>query len=167
MSIADSLVPEMEFEAATTRRLLERVPEAKFDYRPHPKSMNLRELASHIAEAYSWTGPTMDMDVMEMDPDQWKPFVAKSKAELLSTFDRNVADALAAVRGTPDAKMMVTWSMKRKDGSVAFAMPRIAVLRGFVVKHTVHHRGQLTVYLRMLDVPLPQTYGPSADEPNM
>lgn len=167
MAMIDALVGELQHEAAVTRKLFERIPEDRFDYKPHPKSMSLRELASHLVDALGWVDATVNLDELQIDPTQWKPFVAKSRAELLATHDANLVAALGIMKGVADEKLFAPWTMKKADGTVAFTMPRIAVLRAFIVKHIVHHRGQLTVYLRLLDVPLPQVYGPSADEPNM
>lgn len=166
MPLIDPLIAELTREAATTRKLLERVPEARFDWSPHPKSMTLGRLASHLAETFSWIAPTFEQDVMELDGEDLKPWEAANRTELLAAFDKHLAQALAAMKGQPDSKLQSIWTMK-VGGKVAFCMPRSAVVRGFFISHTIHHRGQLSVYLRLLDVPLPQIYGPTADAPEM
>lgn len=166
MSLGASIASELEQEARSTRKLLERVPEQHFDWKPHPKSMSLRELASHVVDSMGWVDVTLNQDVFEMDPTSYKPYRAQSRKELLQKLDTNVTHAVKAIKGVSDAKLMETWSMK-VAGKTAFSMPKIAVLKTFIINHQIHHRGQLDVYLRLKDVPLPQIYGPSADEPDM
>ena len=167
MNIIDPILQEYQQEMGTTRKVLERVPDEHWNWKPHPKSMSMGGLASHLVEGQWWAIGTMKDDVWVMDMAAYKPFIAADRAELLAAFDRNVADAVAAMTGVSDEQMMKTWSMKTPDGNVMMAMPRVAVVRAFILNHTIHHRGQLSVYLRLKDVPLPQIYGPSADEPNM
>lgn len=167
MGMIDPFVRELEHECSVTRRLLERVPDGQFGWKPHEKSMSLGQLASHLVEGLGWTGPSMELDEFVMDPTQYQPYMAANQAELLAAFDDAVRSAVAVMTGYPDERMMVTWQMKTPDGTVLLAMPRVAVVRGFLLNHHIHHRGQLTVYLRMLDVPLPQVYGPSADDTRM
>jgi len=162
MAIADALLPEFDHEMAVTRKLLERVPEDKFQWKPHPKSMTLVELATHVATIPSWGAPTLnqgELDLGVLPPNTAPP----SRTELLSRFDKNVAETRAALVGRTDAEMMAVWSLKH-NGQKLFTMPRTSVWRGFVLNHHVHHRGQLSVYLRLNDVPVPAMYGPSADE---
>ena len=162
MGIADALLPEFDHEMAVTRKLLERVPEDKFAWKPHPKSMSLVELSTHVATIPSWGVPTLneaELDFGTQPPNT----AASSRDDLLSRFDRNVAETRAALVGKTDAEMMAVWSLKH-NGQKLFTMPRAAVWRGFVLNHHVHHRGQLSVYLRLNDVPVPAMYGPSADE---
>lgn len=162
MAIADALLPEFDHEMGVTRRLLERVPEDKFDWRPHPKSYSMIELATHVATIPSWGAPTLTQTELDLGgPTQ--NTVAPSRADLVSRFDKSVADTRAALVGKTDAEMMVVWSLKN-NGQTVFTMPRAAVWRGFVLNHMVHHRGQLSVYLRLNEVPVPAMYGPSADE---
>jgi uncharacterized damage-inducible protein DinB len=165
MAIADALLPEYDHEVATTRRLLERVPDAKFDWKPHQKSMSLGELASHLATMLSWGSMTLNAPEFDLTGDH-APVVLHSRADLLASFDKEAAAARAALAGKSDAEMMAPWSLKR-EGKPLFTMPRAAVLRSFVMNHMVHHRGQLSVYLRLNDVPVPSMYGPSADEQTM
>ncbi len=163
MNIIDPIIGEYQHEAATTRRLLERVPEDKLDWKPHHKSMSLGQLASHIAEISSWSGAVFDMDVFDLDPS-YVPFAAKSRKELLDTFDKNVQETVAKMKGQPNDRLMASWKMTMGGGDTLFEMPRIAVIRAFLISHIIHHRGQLSVYLRLHDVPIPSIYGPSADE---
>jgi len=167
MNLIDSIVQEYEMEMATTRKVLERVPTEHLNFKPHPKSMSLGGLASHLAEAQSWGVLTAQLDEFVMDPAQYKPFVGKDKDAILAEFDKNVKEAVAAMKPLSNEALMRTWTMKSPDGTVFLQMPKIAVLRAFVISHAIHHRGQLTVYLRMKDVPLPQVYGPTADETAM
>ena len=165
MPIAQLLLPEFDHEMANTRRLLEIVPAADAAWRPHPKSWTLGDLASHIATLPLWARLTMERS--ELDPGS--PANASLQRvrfttipELLEQFDRNVRDARAALAAASDAAMGETWTLKSGAATV-FSMPRAAVMRGFVLNHMIHHRGQLTVYLRLRDVPLPSIYGPTAD----
>jgi len=164
MSIAEGLAQDLQFEREATRKMLEAVPMDKKDWRPHEKSMTLQHLAGHIAENPQWVETTMSMDVFEMDPAEYKPYLPATTAEMVETYNKNVALALSQLAGATDDVMMKPWKMV-VGGQPAFEMPKAFVIAGFVVKHTIHHRGQLSVYLRMLDVPLPQIYGPTADNP--
>ncbi|UCC25532.1 MAG: DinB family protein [Gemmatimonadales bacterium] len=157
-----TLIPEFDQEAATTRKTLERVPFDRADWKPHEKSSPLGELAAHVADIPAWVAVTVNQDVFEMEGPYELP-KAESVEELLEIYDRNVAEARAVLEGASAADLMGTWSMKQ-EGEIVFSMPKMAVLRSFVFSHAVHHRAQLGVYLRLLDVPVPATYGPSADE---
>ena len=162
--LADALLPEFDREMTTTRRLLERVPEDKLAWKPHAKSMSLGDLATHVATLVGWGAVTLNQS--EVDLGGQSPNVAAtSRADLLARFDKNVSDTRAALAGKSDAEMMAPWSLKH-GGQTIFTMPKVAVWRGFVLNHLVHHRGQLSVYLRLHDVPVPAIYGPSADEPS-
>ncbi len=167
MNMIDPIVEEYKMEMASTRKALERLPDAHWDYKPHSKSMSLGQLASHIAESQGWAAITAQMDEFVMDPATYKPFDGKNRDGVLAEFDKNVAEAVTAMKGCSNESLMSTWTMKGPHGKVFLQMPRIAVIRGFVISHTIHHRGQLTVYLRINDVPLPQIYGPTADETAM
>ena len=162
MSIAQSLLPEFDQEMGNTRKMLERIPENKLDYKPDPKSMSMAQLASHVAEMTGWlpamtAGPVLDI------PEGFKPFLATSKKQLLDTFDKNVAGSRAALAGLGDQAFAQDWSLSF-SGKTMFTMPRIAVYRTMIMNHVIHHRAQLTVYYRMNGVPVPGMYGPSADE---
>jgi uncharacterized damage-inducible protein DinB len=166
--IAQGFLMELEHESQATLKILGALPEDKFDYKPHGKSMTAGELASHIAEALQWAEVTCKEDGMVMDPAKYVPYKAESKADLLETFDKNLKIAKEAIGSTSDEAMMSIWSMKMApDNHVAFEMPKLVVLRSFIFNHGVHHRAQLGVYLRLLDVEVPQVYGPTADFPEM
>ncbi len=162
MTISQTLLPEFDQEMANTRKILERVPEDKFDYKPHEKSMTLGRLASHVAEMPTWATHTIQAETLELRPGQ-QPFSAKSKQELLDTFDKAVVDARALIAGASDEDLRKTWTLKHAGKSI-FSMPRAGVLRGMVMSHLIHHRAQLGVYLRLNEVEVPGMYGPSADE---
>ena len=162
MAIAEALLPEFDREMTTTRKLLERVPEEKFAWKPHPKSMSLVELATHVAALPGWGAVTLTQAEIDMGTSNTNT-AATSRVDLLARFDRNVAETRAALVGRSDAEMMLPWSLKQ-NGQTLFTMPKTAVWRAFVLNHLVHHRGQLSVYLCLNDVPVPAMYGPSADE---
>jgi uncharacterized damage-inducible protein DinB len=162
MALVDALLPEFDHEMTVTRKLLERVPDDKFDWKPHPKSMTLGQLAQHVATLPMWGSMTLDLSELDLGAGQQLAPIT-NRAGLLSFFDRNVATARAALSGKGDGEMMSPWALKR-DGQTIFSMPKAGVWRGFVLSHLVHHRGQLSVYLRINDVPIPSIYGPSADE---
>ncbi|MEZ5366516.1 MAG: DinB family protein [Bryobacterales bacterium] len=167
MSIGQSLLPEFDQEMATTRRVLERVPFDKLDFKPHEKSMSMDHLANHIVTMTGWLPYTMQTDSLDLAPPDgpaWEPPPpAKTQAELLATYDKNVADSRAALAAATDEAMMQPWSLLR-GGQAMFTMPRIGCVRGMILNHIIHHRGQLSVYLRLVDIPVPSIYGPSADE---
>lgn len=162
MPLADALVPEFDHEMVTTRKLLERVPEDKFDWKPHAKSMTLGALATHVANIVWWGEVTLDKPEFNAEGQQVAA-PAASRAELLEAFDKNVRTTRASLAAKSDAELMAPWSLKNGKQTF-FTMPKAAVWRSFVMNHLVHHRAQLSVYLRMHDVPLPAMYGPSADE---
>src|SRR5262245_7987888 len=162
MPLVDALLPEFDHEMTVTRKLLERVPDDKLAWKPHAKSYSLGQLAQHVATIPMWGSVTInepDLDVAGGQPTEQ----AKSRAELLSMFDGNVAKTGAGMVGKSDAELLAPWARKR-EGHVIFSMPKASVWRSFVMSHLIHHRAQLGVYLRMQDVPLPSMYGPSADE---
>lgn len=163
MSLAQSLLPEFDQEMATTRRCLERVPEDKLDFKPDPRSTTLARLAGHVAELPGWTSITVNTEALDFATGDFKPTEMASRQQILATFDKIVAEARTALAGASDEHLMKPWSLKQ-DGAVLFTLPRIAVLRGMVMNHVIHHRGQLTVYLRMTGAKVPSVYGPSADE---
>jgi uncharacterized damage-inducible protein DinB len=163
MSIAQSLLPEFDREMATTRKMLERFPEDKVEWRPHETCMTMGRLAGHVAELAGWAIPTMAQDKLELDPDSYKPTIVKSRTEALKQFDDTVKTARAAIAGASDDTMMKPWSLVF-SGNPVFTMPKIGVLRGFVMNHLIHHRGQLSTFYRCAGVPVPSLYGPSKDE---
>ncbi len=165
MSIAESLLPEFDREMGITRRLLERLADDQFAWKPHDKSMTLGRLAEHLAELPMWA----TMSITERGIDMATPRPAGytspgSRAAVLQTFDKNVADSRATLIGRSDAELMAPWTLKAQ-GKEIFTMPKAMVLRGFVLNHLIHHRGQMSVYLRLQNIPVPSIYGPSADEP--
>lgn len=166
MSIAQSLLPEFDHEFATLRKTLERVPDGKSDYAPHTKSMPMGKLSGHLAELPGWVNATLEADELDFAKMDYKPFVPANTAELLEALDAAVAKARPVLAAASDADMMKPWTLKQGD-KVFFTMPKVAVLRSFVMNHMIHHRAQLGVYLRLNDVPVPSTYGPSADEGQM
>jgi uncharacterized damage-inducible protein DinB len=165
MAIRDGLLPEFDHEMATTRRLLERVPEAEFAWKPHDRSMALGQLAGHIVNLPQWCSATLASTVFELDtmPVDPRPKLPASRAALIEEFDAKVTVARNQLVATTDAEFMTPWTLK-KGGQEIFTLPRLSAIRSFVMNHLIHHRGQLTVYLRLKNVPLPPIYGPTADE---
>jgi uncharacterized damage-inducible protein DinB len=164
--IATSLINEMKNEIDSTRKCLERLPAESFSWKPHEKSMELGRLASHIAEMFGWTKPTIQNSELDFATMDYKPFEPKTTAELVEFLEKQATEALETLADTPDEAFMETWSLRNGE-QVYFTLPKVAVMRSFVLNHIYHHRGQLTVYMRLLDVPVPGIYGPSADEPTM
>jgi uncharacterized damage-inducible protein DinB len=162
MTLIEGLLQELEREAQTTRRVLERVPDDKLNWRPHPKARTLGELAQHIA-----TSPAGVAELSARSPAQAPRFASEpspaNASELMSTLDRSLERTKAILGGMDDAAATQTWRLMNGDREI-LALPRIAFLRSIMLNHWYHHRGQLTVYLRELDVPIPSIYGPSADE---
>jgi uncharacterized damage-inducible protein DinB len=166
MKISESLLPEFDQEMANTRKALARVPAAKFSYKPHPKSFEFGALAAHIANMPDWAGLTMNSDSFDYAPPGAPPYETPkfaSTEDLLASFDKSVAAARAAIAEADDAKFFGPWSLMA-GGKTIMTMPRIAVIRSFVMNHIIHHRAQLGVYLRLNDIPVPALYGPTADE---
>jgi uncharacterized damage-inducible protein DinB len=157
------LLPEFDQEMANTRKILERYPEGKSDWKPHDKSMPMGRLAGHIAELPGWVIPTLKQESLTLDPKQYKPLIGTSAQQLLEVFDKNVKEARAAIEQTPDDAYPKQWSLI-VGGKPVFTAPRIAVVRGVVMNHVIHHRAQLGVYLRLNNVAIPGMYGPSADD---
>jgi len=166
MSISDSFLAEFDQEMIATRKCLERIPDDKFSYKPHPKSFTMAGLAVHIAGMLDWGVTTLQSDNFDYAPVGGAPYVppaVNSNAELMELFDKTSRAFRAALAAAPDSIMMTPWSLLA-GGKALFTMPRVAVLRGMIFNHIVHHRGQLSVYLRLCDIPVPSIYGPSADE---
>jgi uncharacterized damage-inducible protein DinB len=165
MSMAQALLPEFDHEAAVTRTVLERVPEHQSAWRPHPKSMTLGELTMHLASIPAWAVLTLREPFFDLAPlgaAPYSPAVWESLARALAVFDEKVVKARAALVATTDLELAQPWTLK-KGGAKVFTAPRGSVLRSFVLSHSIHHRAQLGLYLRMLDVPVPAMYGPTAD----
>ena len=163
MTTLDKLQAELDHETRTARKHLERLPNDQFDWRPHPKSFTAGQLASHIIDCIRWTESIFAADELEMDPKSYKPTNATSSAELLETFDTEVAKAKQAMASAADTEVTQPWRLKM-HGKVWFEKPREAVFRDMTLNHLIHHRGQFSVYLRLLDVAVPGSYGPTADE---
>ena len=166
MAIRDGILPEFTHEMAVTRKTLERVPEGNPDWAPHPRSMKIGRLAGHLVELPGLISTALSQESLDVRPagaPPRVPFVMTTREALLQTFDKNVATASAAIVGMDDAGMLKTFTLSA-GGKQIFSLPRIAALRAFVLNHMIHHRGQLTVYLRLNEVPVPSVYGPSADE---
>jgi uncharacterized damage-inducible protein DinB len=164
--IATSLINEMKHEIETTRKCLERIPAETFSYKPHEKSMEMGRLASHVAEMFGWTISTIQQPELDFAKMDYKPFEPKSTAELVEFFEKQSSEALQTLENVPDETFMETWSLRNGE-EVYFTLPKVAVMRSFVMNHIIHHRGQLSVYMRLNDIPVPGIYGPSADEPTM
>lgn len=163
MTMINSLTEEFEHEAQTTRKHLERLPDDKLEWRPHQKSFTASGLASHITEMVSWTVAIFEQDEIDFDPASYKPYLAKSVAELLETFDDHVAKGKQVLANATEDTLAQPWCLKIM-GRVQFEKSKATVFREFALSHIIHHRGQLSVYLRLLDIPVPGSYGPSADE---
>jgi uncharacterized damage-inducible protein DinB len=161
MAIVDGLLQELSHESASTRRMLERIPEADLGWSPHPKSMTFARLGAHLAEIPGLAKPIVTLT--ELDMKGHKFVEPKKVADILAAFDAATETAQGALRGVSDSALMVPWSLKF-EGKVIFSMPRIAALRTVVFSHSYHHRGQLSVFLRLRNVAVPSVYGPSADE---
>ena len=166
MAMRDALLPEFDHEMATTRKTLERVPEGKPDWKPHDKSMTMGRLAGHVAELPSFVTRALGADSFDINPaggSTRTPLVMSSRKQLLEEFDKNVSDARAILSKASDEDLMKPWSLLA-GGKTILTMPKIGVVRTFALNHSIHHRGQLSVYLRLNDAPVPSIYGPSADE---
>lgn len=163
MRRSDLLLAELAHETATTRKHLERLPDGRFDWRPHAKSFSAGELASHIVECIRWTAPIFAADELDWDTGAFSPLRAASSADLLAAFDSEVANAKRAIEDAADKDASELWRLKMR-GIVWFEKPRESVFRDMTLSHLVHHRGQLSVYLRLLGVAVPGSYGPTADE---
>lgn len=166
MPLIDSFVAEFQQEAASTRKLLELCPEGAFGWKPHEKSMSLGQLAQHISEIPTWITMTLTTTELDFGKAPFERVEIKTTKELVAAFDKSSADALKQMQSTPDKDLPVNWTLR--DGAKIFlTLPRVVVLRTFCFSHLIHHRGQLTVYLRMKNIPLPKVYGPTADSPDM
>lgn len=159
--IADSFIAELEQEAPTTRRVLERVPGDKYEWKPHEKSFSLGALAYHVATLPKGVSGMVGSDTF--DTSSLKHFEPGPASELLTTLDASVASAKEALAAIDDEQMMGIWKLTR-EGKTIMEFPRVAVIRAILLNHWYHHRGQLLVYLRLLDIPVPSVYGPTADE---
>ena len=165
MSLGAALLPEFDQEMGKTRTTLERAPRENFGWRPHEKSFSFMELANHLARLPGWGTGTLRTESMDLD-EFVPPPPADTPEGVLAIFDRNVAEFRGALESASDEELLKPWTLL-KGGRELLTMPRLAVLRGLILNHILHHRGQLTVYLRLNDLPVPALYGPSADETGM
>ena len=165
MPLNQALLPEFDHEMANTRKSLERVPDGKLAWKPHSKSMSLGGLGTHLATINHWAEAIIGQESFDVKNAPPYPEL-KSRAQMVEAFDKNVATARKAIAGASDEQLMKPWSLQ-SGGKTVFTLPRIAVLRSFIMNHVIHHRAQLGVYLRLNDVPVPSIYGPSADEGSM
>ena len=169
MSLGQSLLPEFDHEMANTRKVLERIPEDKLDWKVHEKSNTIGWVGMHLAELPAWIEIGLNQDSFDVDPPGGQPYrtpPATSRRAILDRFDKNVAAGRAALAAAPDAEFLKPWSLL-KAGQTVFTIPRAAVVRSFVLNHMIHHRAHLCVYLRLNGIPVPALYGPSADEQGM
>ncbi len=162
MAFTDALLPEFDREMGTTRKLLERLPEQHLGWKPHERSMSLGRLATHVAEIPQWGERALEQDEDDIC-GPYTPREEKSRDAILAIFDGHVATARKVIASKSDAEFVAPWTLKR-DGKTMFTMPKAVVVRQMVLNHLIHHRGQLSVYLRLHNVPLPSMYGPTADE---
>jgi uncharacterized damage-inducible protein DinB len=166
MSYGETLLPEFDQEMANTRRVLERIPDEKFDWKAHPKSHTIGWNANHLAEMPGWMAPMLASSSMDIAPEGGEPYQSPKltgRSAVLDLFDRNVASAREALQAATDVDPGATWSLL-KAGETLFSMPRSAAIRSFVLNHIIHHRAHVCVYLRLNDIPVPGLYGPSGDE---
>jgi uncharacterized damage-inducible protein DinB len=164
MNLIDPILAELAHEGATTRRLLERLPPDRLGWQPHPKSMTLGRLATHIAEIPGWVGSIVEKDEFDIGASGYVPPTLGSTAEIMDMFDRSCAAATEALKRQGNDRLLAKWQLK-KNGKLVVELPRLGMIRSFLMNHLIHHRGQLSVYLRLQNVPLPSIYGPTADEP--
>ena len=163
MTIANQMLAELQQEGITTRKMLALVPVDKKDWKPHEKSMALGNLSRHVAEIYGWPKETVQDDVLDFSKMDHKPVEITSNEQLLALFDKCMAKAKEILENTPDEEMAKPWTMRNGE-TIFFTIPKAQVMRTWVLNHSVHHRAQLGVYLRLLDIPIPGCYGPTADE---
>ena len=158
-----AFIAELKHEAASTKKILERVPEGKFDWKPHEKSMTLGRLASHVAELPGFLNSILKMDDFDFSKGDYKPSHPKTPEELMNVFQQKLDEVVQTLQDTSDEKMQANFTLRNGD-HIFPAIPRMVAVRSMALSHIIHHRGQLSVYLRLLDIPVPGLYGPSADE---
>jgi uncharacterized damage-inducible protein DinB len=169
MTIGQSMLPEFEMEMAGTRKVLERIADDKLDWKIHDKSNTIGWVANHLADIPGWVEMTITEDALDVEPVEGQPYQSPketSTTAILELFDKNVAQAKSLLETVEDATLFEPWSLQ-KQGETLMTMPRVAVLRTWVLNHTIHHRAHLCVYLRVNDIPVPGLYGPSADDASM
>ena len=165
MSLKEAILAEFDAEVAVTRKVFDRLPDQAFGWKPHERSMSLGALATHLAQIPHWGTTILQRDGYDMPAVARVPgaYSKASRAEVIEMFDGHASEVRRTLLGMTDAELYAPWSLT-SGGSVVMSLPKIAALRRFLLNHLVHHRGQLTVYLRMHNVPLPPLYGPTADE---
>ncbi len=166
MTISESILPEFETEMAGTRKVLKCIPNDKLEWKAHPKSNTIGWNACHLAEIAGWVEGTLTQDSWEIKPVDGEPYQSpqlNSRQEILDLFDANVAAAKKCINATPDEEYSKSWSLL-SAGQALITMPKLGVIRTWVLNHTIHHRAHLCVYLRLNDIPVPGLYGPSADD---
>lgn len=161
--LSQSFIPEIKHEAGSTKRMLERVPADKFDWKPHPKSMSLGRLAAHVAELPGFLNSILTMDEFDFTKGHYKPEAPQTPEELLSVFQQKIDQVIQTLEATSDEHMQANFTLRSGDHVIA-SLPRKIAVRSMALNHIIHHRGQVAVYLRLLDIPVPGLYGPSADE---
>ena len=163
MALNQSLLQELENEGQLTRKMLLAIPLEHPEWKPHEKSMTIQRLASHVAELPWWVSMTIDVDVLDFAKFDYKPFLPVSNEELLKYYDEKLAKAKEDLGNASDETLLSNWTMRNGE-TIYFTMPKLAVIRTWSFNHLIHHRGQLSVYLRLMDIPVPGMYGPTADE---
>lgn len=163
MTLNQALIAELRMEAANTRKMLERVPTDNSDWKPHEKSMKIGNLANHVAELPTWINLTMETPELDLSTMKYTPTIATSTDQLLAQLDNAVNNAVFSLEKADEEEFSQPWTLRNGD-HVIFTLPKIAVLRSMVFSHHYHHRGQLSVYLRLLNIPVPGMYGPSSDD---
>ena len=158
-----AFIAELKHEAASTKKILARVPEGKFDWKPHEKSMTLGRLASHVAELPVFLNSILTMDDFDFAQGHYKASHAKTPEELMNIFQQKLDEVVQTLQDTSDEKMQANFTLRSGDHVIA-TVPRMVAVRSMALNHIIHHRGQIAVYLRLLDIPVPGMYGPSADE---
>lgn len=162
MALTQMLLTEMEQEAKTTRKMLERVPDDRFDWQPHPKSMTMKQLTTHIAELPSWVTMALTTDELDFATSPYEPAPVQNRGDLLALFERSLAGGKASLSQATDSQLEPTWTLR--NGDEIYSRTTKGEMIRIAFSQTVHHRAQLGVYLRLLDIPIPGSYGPSADE---
>lgn len=164
MPLNEGFIKELEQEAKSTRKVLERVPIEKADWKPHEKSMSIGRLATHVAELSGWVATVLSSDELDFAKIEYKPRIAANSKELIEIFEENYSKAMESLKNASDENFFKDWTLRNGE-QIYFTLPKISVIRSIGYNHLYHHRGQLTVFLRLNDVPLPGIYGPTADEP--
>lgn len=161
--LSQAIIAELKQEGASTKKLLEKVPEGKFDWKPHEKSMTLGRLASHVAELPAFLNSVLTIDDFDFAKGHYMPYTTNNPTELMQVFQEKLDEVVQTLQNISDEQMQATFTLRSGDHVIA-SLPRIAAIRSMGMNHLIHHRGQLSVYLRLLDIPIPGMYGPSADE---